>query len=61
VRALPAARAACAAEGRLEAAFRERRSLDWFDYETVDIGDLHPQLLEAAAAGSSGGGGVNAG
>lgn len=47
VRRLPAARLACAGEGRMEAAFKREKSLDWFDYHTVDIGDLHPQLLDA--------------
>lgn len=46
VRELRAAQMACAAEGKLARAFQEHRSLDWFDYITVDIGDLHPQLLQ---------------
>ena len=45
MRQLPAARLACAREERLAAAFREHRSLDWFDYRAVDVGDLHPQLM----------------
>jgi hypothetical protein len=49
VRTLPAGQLGSAAEGRLAAAFQRHKSFDWFDYETVDIGELHPQLLDACA------------
>ncbi|GBF91968.1 hypothetical protein Rsub_04692 [Raphidocelis subcapitata] len=64
VAALPAGRLSSAAEGRLAEAFRRHRSLDWFDYHPTDVGELHPQLLEAAAAaaarGRKGGAGAEA-
>ena len=52
VRLLPAASLAGPEPKLLEAAFKQYRSLDWFDHQTVEIGDLHPQLLAAAAAAS---------
>jgi hypothetical protein len=48
VRSLPSTQLACAPEERLAAALRQHRSLDWFDFCRVDVGDLHPQLLRQA-------------
>lgn len=49
MRALPDAGLACPEPERWEKLLRRHASLDFFDYETVDVGDSHPQLLEVVA------------
>jgi glutathione S-transferase len=41
---LPAVQMAAADEGLLVDAWRRTRRMDWFDYETVPVGQLHPHL-----------------